>query len=181
MKGWILDVGLMVIALVIISIVFVLFAAMWLQFRTGIDNQATNSTLPLNSTTLTQINGLGNGFFLTNGQDIILLFWFALIVALFISASVENATFLTIPIGVILMVPIMLISFIGSDLAHAFLTSPSLTAITGTYYSGILYLTDNLPVVSGVLCIVYLVLVVLTKGRGASGGGGTSSQNIVSG
>ena len=180
-KGWIFDAGLAAIAVVILAIIMVLFAAMWIQYRTGIDNQITNSTTPLNATAIAQINGLGNSFFLSNGQDIVLIFWLALVVALFISAAFENATFFTIPIGVICMVGVIFTSFVASDLAHSVLAQPALSTIVGTYYSGILYLTDNLPIISGVLCVVYLLLVVMSKGRLSSAGGGGPSANIVSG
>ena len=171
-KGWIFDVALVGFVLVIATVILVLLSYLWVNFRPAIDNADTNSSIPLNSSQIATINGIGNNYFLNAGPSFIILLFGVMVAALFISAYAEAAGFISFPLGIIFLITAIFLSFMLSDFAHAILTSPALGTITAQYYSGPLYLLDNLPILTGVLGVGYLLFILLHRNTNSTSGWG---------
>ena len=180
-KAWIFDVAVLGFVLVIATVIMVLLAYTWTQFQPQLDAMNQNAAIPLNQSTINQIDSIGIGYFLTGGPSFIILLFGVMVAALFISAWAENAGFISFPIGIIFLIAAIFLSFMLSDFAHAILTSPTLGSLTAQYYSGPLYLLDNLPIITGILGIGYLVFILLHRNNNPYGTGGASAGRIVSG
>ncbi len=157
------------ISLFVLIVVMVLFVVIWSQLGPKLNVANAN----LNATQKAVINGFGNGFFY-NSLDILMVFIYAiLILAAFISASYEGAdTTSTLVLGLVFLVVAVIVSFGISDVAHSYLTQAALLPITKQYFSRSLYLMDNLPVLTGLFTIGYMIFVVTRKHISTGGGGG---------
>ena len=169
---------IMIYCFLVLFPVLLLLSGIWAQARPIFDNQTITGN---NATVANQINRIGDSFFFYSSDSIIVLMYFALIIALFISAIYEQARPETLPIGLLFLIPLILITFPLADLAHYFYTNPGFANVAG-YYGSTEYLADNSPLITILITIVYLVFVVTKRqifgGNSGSGGGGV---NIVSG
>ena len=170
-KGSILDPVYLVIVFTCAVIIFIFLALIWTQFRPAIDNADTNMSIPLNATTIATINGIGNSYFLNGGQATLLFFFFAMVVAMFISAYAESSGFLALPISLFFLIMTIITSMILSDIAHAILTSNGLASLVAQHFATILYLEDNLPLLAAALTIGYVVFVLVRRGQSNSAAG----------
>lgn len=170
-----MDIFVVGVIFVVLAITFILYAYLWAGpngFRGKIDNVISNQTM-LNSSTQTHatnlINNFGNGYFLNSSGPILIFFYFMLIGAAFISASKERADPQTLPLALPVLIIAILVSMPISDFAHAFITSSIFTSVA-VWFKGVLYITDYLPVFTGLGTLGYIVFVVTSRGGGSSGG-----------
>ena len=178
MKGWVLDVAVLAIVMVFATMIMVLLGYLWVNFKPGLDNMNLNGTYPVSAQNISRIDGIGNSYFLTGGPSVLLLLFGVMVICLIVSAWGENAGFISFPLGIFFLFAALLISFFLSDFAHNFLMSSALGSFTSQYYSGPMYLLDNLPIITGVLGVAYLVLIMLHRRQP---GGASSAGRMVSG
>lgn len=150
-------------------IIFILLAFLWVQFKPAIDNADTNMSIPLNSSQIATINGIGDSYFLTGGQGTLLFLFFACVVAMFISAYAESSGFLALPISLFFLIMTIITGMILSDIAHSFLASTQLQSLVYQHFGSILYLEDNLPIILAALTIGYIVFVLVRRGQSNPG------------
>jgi hypothetical protein len=159
MKGQgILDAFNAGIVFIAVAFVFVVMAVLWHQGSPQLVAQL-NQTNPNEANTI--IN-LGNGFYYHTADTLMVVFYFILILASFIAAYYEGADGMTLPIGIALMVLAIIVSFPISDFAHGLLASTTLYPVN-LFFSGTLYIFDNLPIFTGIAMIGYLVFVTTKK------------------
>lgn len=173
MKGWVLDVAVLGLVMVLATMIMVLLGYMWTQFKPSLDSMNQNASIPVSAQNISRIDSIANSYFLTGGPSVLLLLFGVMVICLVVSAWGENAGFISFPLGIFFLFAALLISFVLSDFAHAFLMSQALGSFTAQYYSGPLYILDNLPIVTGVLGVAYLVLIMLHRRQpgGVSGAG----------
>jgi hypothetical protein len=169
MKGSIFDAAILGMVLVVAVMIMLLLTALWIPFKADIDQMNTNAAFPVSAANQTIIDNLGNAYFLQNGPIFLIFLFGAMVIVMLVSAWGENAgTWVLIP-GIFAMICTIFISFLLSDWAHNFAYSASLSAITATYYAAPLYILDNLPIITGILSIAYLVIVSLKRRQPGSG------------
>jgi len=167
-----------IICFLVLFPVFLIFSEMWSQMRPIVYNQTLKGTNS-NYTNANAINRLGDSFFYYSGDTVIVLMYFILIVGVMISALYENAHPETLPIGLLVLIPLIIITIVLADLSHWFYSNSGFANIIAHYPSTI-YLSDYAPYLTALFSIAYLVLVISKKHVFNIRGGGPSS-NVVSG
>ena len=171
-KGFVWDAFIIGIMAFVMAVVFILFIVIWGKVSTQLHTQISS----LNQTEQNQVLGLGNSFF-NNSLSIILIFiYFMLILASFIAAAYEGASgTATLVLGIVFLIVAIIVSMGISDVAHQYLTQAALLPSTQQHFKAVLYLMDNLPLVTGIFTVAYLVFVITRKEvivRQGEGGGG---------
>ena len=105
---------ILVLCFLLLFPVLLMFTSMWNYARPIIDNQtlAGTNTLGLggNQSNANVINRLGDSFFYFSSDSIIVILYFALVIAFFVSALYESARPETLPLGLLFLIPLILIS-----------------------------------------------------------------------
>lgn len=158
MKGSVLSAFLIGIALLGVFIFFMLMATLWLHIRPGLDNATTPQGASV-------INNIGNIFYLDGTDSILLFMYFTLVIGSFISDYYEAADVITLPVGLLLCIPIILVTMPLSDFAYAFATSPSMLSVA-PYFKSTIYLLENLPIFTAIITLANLIFVVTKKSGG---------------
>lgn len=184
-KGFAFDIAIISWTILLFgTIILIVFSLMWLTTRTYINTALTpyNSLLANTPVKISSATVLGNSFFLNAGDSIIILMYFMLILASFLSARSEGSDSASFVIGLAMLLVGIIVSFPLSDFGHFFLTNAQVTP-AATYYKGSMYLIENMPIIVAVSTFVYLLLVATNKKspQFPSVGGGGGNAPIVSG
>jgi hypothetical protein len=158
MKGSIT--GSLLITVIVFLFLFptlLMFSELWSYMRPVINNNVTGSQHATNV-----IRGIGDSFFYFSADSILVILYFALVIALMISALYEAAHPETLPLGLLFLIPLILVTFPLSDIAHAFYTNPGFANVA-PYYASTEYLSDNSPALTILFTLAYLVLVITKK------------------
>lgn len=168
-KGFVWDSFIIGILAFVMVVIFILFVVIWGKLSTTLKPQIAT----LNATEQNQVLGLGNGFF-NDSLDIILIFiYFILILASFMAAAYEGASgTATLILGIVFLIVAVIVSMGISDIAHQYLTQAALLPSTKQHFSMALYLMDNLPLLTGIFTVGYLVFVITRKEIVVRQGGG---------
>lgn len=158
-KGFILDVFVIGIVLVVLMMVYIMYSLLWVNTNAYINKTNLPNLSPYQ---FNVIKSLGNGYFLNTPDTILVFFYFILIIAAFISAHFEAANALTLPLGLPILIVAVLVAMPISDFAHSFLVNPALNAVN-IYYKGTLYILDNLPVFTALGTLGYIIFVMTHK------------------
>lgn len=152
--------------------VAVLFSAMWGELKPQIDN-AIAATSPQG---VKVINNLGDSFFYYTQDTMLTLLYFGLVLAVFISALYENANPESFALGLLFIIPLIIVTFSLSDLAHAFYSVQGLAGVKG-YFTSTEYIMDYLPVFTAIFSLGYLIFLATKKNifKGAPSGSGIYS------
>lgn len=139
------------IALLFTLVFFIVMANIWVQAKPLILNSTTASGAKV-------IAALGDTFYLTGTDSLLVFFYFISVVGVFVSAYYESADPNTLPIGILFLIPLILITFPLSDFAYHFIASQP--AAVADHFSGTLYILAWLPVFTTVITLGYLIFVV---------------------
>lgn len=155
-----------------------ILAQMWSQASPIITNQINNSTMnsSLKTQAINHITNLGNGFFYYTAPGILVLLYFMLILAVFISALYESAHPETLPIGMLFLIVLIIVTLPLTDLTHYFYTNSGFATVA-PYYKSIEYLSDNSPLLTALATFGYL-LFISTKKMIFGSPGGTQSTSV---
>ena len=134
-----------------------MLSEMWSQMRPFMNNTVTGSTAATK-----QIDQLGDSFFYFIPDSFLVILYFGMIMALFISALYEAARPETLPIGLLFIIVLILVTFPLSDMSHAFYTNPGFANVV-QYYSATEYLADNSPLLTSLFSLAYIIFVVTKK------------------
>jgi di/tricarboxylate transporter len=174
--------GALEVAIVVFLVLFplmLIMSEMWSGMRTVVADQNVTGN---NATVTTRITNLGDSFFYHMGDTTLVLIYFGLIAALFISAIYENAHPETLPIALLFIIPLILITLPLSDMSH-WLYSNAGFANVAPYYQSTIYLSDNSPLITTLCTLAYVVFVITKKQTNVqySGGSGGAGGSVVSG
>lgn len=166
MRGSVESGFLVGIALLFTFVFFIIMANIWVQAKPLIVNSTTTQGGKV-------IAGIGDTFYLTGADSILVFFYFISVLGVFISGYYENADAITLPIGILFLIPLILITFPLSDFAYHLITSQSATV--ANHFGGTVYLLAWLPVFTTIITLGYLIFVVTKKNMLPHG------NNIISG
>ena len=160
MKGFIWDPMVIGVMVFVLAIVFMIFIVMWGRLATNLQPMISN----LNATEQNQILGLGNSYFFNSSQILLIFIYFVMILASIIAASYEGAsTTYTLVLGIFFLIIALIVSMALSDAAHTFLMQNALVPYTKAHFQMGVYLLDNLPILTGIFIIMYMVIVITRK------------------
>lgn len=151
-----------VVVILLLFPTWLLFSEMWsylapYQTATLVGSQAGSNL----------INQIGNTFFYYMPDGMLVLMYFGLIMAVFLSAVYENARPETFPIGLLFLIPLILITFPLSDFVHYFYSQPGFANVVG-YYQSIIYISDWGPLFTILVTLAYLLFVMTKKSSSSS-------------
>jgi hypothetical protein len=127
-----------------------------------------NATFPVSAQNETVITGWATTYFNSSQPSLLLLLFGVLIIATLVSAYFESAGLIAIPLSLVALVGIIIVGMFLSDFAYNFATSGALSTTTSTYYSGILYIVENLPIIAVMITLAYTFVIVLPRRRNTS-------------
>ena len=152
----------------LLAIIAIILVLLWIAVRPAFINTMTQYGTPQG---VQAIKNVGDGFFFYTIGTLCVFFYFMMILACFINARYQGADHSTLAIGLIFLVIGLIVSFPISDFLHALYTAQGLQA-ADVYLSSLMYLVDNMPVITALSTIVYLALVITNKNVSVSLGGG---------
>lgn len=164
---------------------FVLFLAVPIAMNIG--NYVTTATIQqcsaCNASQIATLQATGNGFFNNTPDVVMAILYFMLILASFISASYEGANpAATLLLGLIFVVLATVVSFPIADSAHQYINF--VQNLNAKAHLGIsTYIQENLPILTGILTVAYIVFVISRKEvilEAVGGFGGGSPLRTVS-
>lgn len=159
---------------VIFIFIFVLAIALPIMSQIG-TNTTAHVAATLNATNAAKLTQMGNNMFLNTPDIMILVLYFGLIIATFISAGYEGANpAVTLFLGLFFLIIAEVVSFGISNIAHQAMTQPNMLNIV-KHYSLTLYIMDYAPLLNGIFIIADIIFVISKKeviAESFSGGGG---------
>lgn len=152
------------VAVFALFMVFVLFTAMWIYERPSITKFLVSEGLKNSTSQTAAVPELitADQFFYHAGDSIATFIYFALIFALFIRAIYEGADPAVLPLGLLILIPLIIVTFPLADAAHSF-ASQSLLKGAANYYSSTLYLLENAPIITAVVSLIYLIFLGMRR------------------
>lgn len=159
-KGFIYDAFVVGVSFLALALVTVLFALLWINSRPYYANALGSTSAGYNA-----VARLGNNYFLNTGDTVLIFFYFMMILASFINAMQIGADPATLPIGIPMMIVGILVSMPISDMAVKFMTY-SVMLPASHYYLGTLYILENLPILTALATLGYIVFVVTRRNEG---------------